>query len=80
MAKEYFLGGVPVKGTNLGDILCARFERTVSNDNCVRFDALHLQIPAVRHRAHYVKAKVNVHRYGDGGVGHVPRPTLSGAL
>ncbi len=62
-------------GTNLGDILCERFERTVGNDNCVRFDALSLQIPADRHRAHYVKAKVNIHRYGDGtlAIFHGPR-------
>ena len=34
-----------------------------------------LQIPADPHRAHYVKAKVNVHRYGDGtlAVFHGPR-------
>jgi hypothetical protein len=62
-------------GTNLGDILCERFERTVGNDNCVRFDALSLQIPADRHRAHYVKARVNVHRYGDAtlAIFHGPR-------
>jgi hypothetical protein len=62
-------------GTNLGDILCEHFERTVGNDNSVRFDALSLQIPADRHRAHYVKAKVNVHRYGDGtlAIFHGPR-------
>ena len=62
-------------GANLGDILCERFERTVGNDNCVRFDTLSLQIPADRHRAHYVKAKVNVHRYGDGtlAIFHWPR-------
>ena len=62
-------------GANLGDILCERFERTVGNDNCVRFDALHLQIPADRHRVHYVKAKVNVHRYGNGtlAIFHGPR-------
>jgi hypothetical protein len=62
-------------GANLGDILCERFERTVGNDNCVRFDALSLQIPETRHRAHYVKAKVNVHRYGDGALAifHGPR-------
>jgi len=62
-------------GTHLGDILCEHFERTVGNDNCVRFDALSLQIPADRHRAHYVKAKVNVHRYGDGtlAIFHGPR-------
>ena len=56
---------VPFIGNHLGDILCERFERTVGNDNCVRFDALSLQIPADQHRAHYVKAKINVHRYGD---------------
>lgn len=62
-------------GANLGDILCERFERTVGNDNCVRFDALSLQIPADQHRAHYVKATVNVHRYGDGtlAIFHGPR-------
>ncbi len=66
---------VPFIGANLGDILCERFERTVGNDNCVRFDALSLQIPADQHRAHYVKTKVNVHRYGDGtlAVFHGPR-------
>ena len=51
-------------GANLGDVLCERFERTVGNDNCVRFNTLRLQIPAYPHRAHYVKAKINVHRYG----------------
>ena len=62
-------------GANLGDILCERFERTVGNDNCVRYDALSLQIPADRHRVHYVKAKVNVHRYGNGtlAIFHGPR-------
>ena len=53
-------------GGNLGDILCEQFERTVGADNCVRVGKLILQIPADRHRWHYVKAKVRVHRYGDG--------------
>ena len=62
-------------GANLSDILCERFERTVGNDNCVRFDGLSLQIPAGAHRAHYVKARINVHRYGDGtlAIFHGPR-------
>jgi hypothetical protein len=66
---------VPFIGANLGDILCERFERTVGNDNCVRFDALSLQIPADQHRAHYVKARINVHRYGDAtlAIFHGPR-------
>ncbi len=54
---------VPWIGDGLADILCEQFERTVGNDNCVRFEGLVLQIPADRHRCHYVKAKVRVHRY-----------------
>lgn len=66
---------VPFIGANLGDILCERFERIVGNDNCVRFEALSLQIAADQHRAHYVKTKVNVHRYGNGtlAIFHGPR-------
>lgn len=62
-------------GGNLGDILCEQYERTVGNDNCVRFEGLALQIPADRHRCHYVKAKVRVHRYADGSLAvfHGPR-------
>ena len=62
-------------GTGLDDILCEQFERTVGNDNCVRFENRILQIPADRHRCHYVKAKVRVHRYSGGhlGVFHGPR-------
>ena len=36
-------------GANLGDVLCERFERTVGNDNCVRFNTLSLQIPVDPH-------------------------------
>ncbi len=50
------------RGRSLGDILCEQFERTVGKDNCVRFEGLTLQIPSDRHRCHYVKAKVGVHR------------------
>ena len=66
---------VPWIGGNLGDILCEQVERTVGNDNCVQFEKLKLQIPADRHRCHFVKAKVRVHRYPDGrlAVFHGPR-------
>ena len=37
-----------------------------SNDNTVRYKRLALQIPAGRHRRHYVKARVRVHEYPDG--------------
>ena len=51
---------VPFTGA-LDDILCIHEERTVSNDNTVRYKRLALQIPAGRHRRHYVKARVRVH-------------------
>jgi len=66
---------VPWIGGCLDDILCEQYERTVSADNCVRFEGLILQIPADRHRCHYVKAKVRVHRYANGAMAifHGPR-------
>lgn len=66
---------VPWVGGRLDDILCEQYERTVGGDNCVRFETLILQIPADRHRCHYVKAKVRVHHYANGhlAVFHGPR-------
>jgi hypothetical protein len=57
---------VPWVGTALEDILCEQYERTVGNDNCVRFDGLVLQIPQDRYRCHYVRLKVRVHQYPNG--------------
>ena len=37
----------------------------MNNDNCVSFEAMKLQIPADRHRCHYVKARVTVVRRTD---------------
>jgi hypothetical protein len=51
---------VPWIGGSLGDILCEQHERTVSADNCVRFDGLILQIPADRHRCHYAEGNLAV--------------------
>ena len=58
----------------LDDILCIQEERTVANDNTVRKRRV-LQLPADRHRRHYVKATVRVHEYPDGtlAVFHGPR-------
>lgn len=56
---------VPWIGTNLNDILCLQEERIVRPDNCVVYHQLLLQIPANRHRCHYVKAKVRVCEYPD---------------
>jgi len=62
-------------GGPLDDILCEQVERTVGNDNCIRYENLFLQLPADRHRCHYVKAKVRVHEYPNGrlAVFHGPR-------
>ena len=62
-------------GGGLDDILCEQFERTVGNDNCVHFEGRVLQIPADRHRCHYVKVKVRVLRYPNGALAvcHGPR-------
>jgi hypothetical protein len=45
----------------------------------VRFENLPRKIPANRHRCHYVKAKVKVHRYPDGSLAlfHGPRKLAS---
>lgn len=66
---------VPWIGGCLEDILCEQYERTVSHDNCVRFDGMILQIPADQHRCHYVKARVRVNRYANGAIAlfHGPR-------
>ena len=59
----------------LEDILCAQEDRVVAGDNAVRYKNRTLQIPADRHRHHYVKAQVRVHEYPDGhlAVFHGPR-------
>jgi hypothetical protein len=65
---------VPFAGA-LEDILCIQQERQVGNDNTVRYNNRVLQIPADRHRHHYVKATVRVHAYPDGTLAilHGPR-------
>jgi transposase len=59
----------------LADILSVQEERVVAGDNTVRYKNRTLQIPADRHRHHYVKARVRVHEYPDGhlAVFHGPR-------
>lgn len=74
-AKEKGTAFVPWAGRGLADILCIQEERTVGNDNTVRYNNLSLQIPADKHRCHYVKAQVRVHEYPDGALAvfHGPR-------
>lgn len=66
---------VPWVGTRLADMLCVQEDRVVANDNTVRYQGLHLQIPPDPHRYHYVKVTVRVHEYPDGtlAVFHGPR-------
>lgn len=66
---------VPWIGGQLADILCEHHERVVGHDNCVSFEGLKLQIPADRHRCHYVKARVTVLCYPNGhmAIMHGPR-------
>jgi len=66
---------VPWIGVDLQDILCERYERTVTADNCVSFEGKTLQIPADKYRCHYIRVKVSVHRYKDGSLAifHGPR-------
>ncbi len=48
------------------EILCVQEERTVGNDNTVRWKTLRLQLPPSRLRPHFVKTSVRVHEYPDG--------------
>lgn len=67
-AREAGSAFVPWIGANLDDILCEQYPRSVTADNCVRFERLSLQIPADRYRCNYVKAKVRVHKYANGNM------------
>jgi len=64
---------------NLDEILCEQHDRGVGRDNCVSFEGKKLQIPADRHRCHYIKATVRVHRYLDDtfAIFHGPRKLAS---
>lgn len=66
---------VPWIGSNLHDILCVQEERTVANDNTVRYNNIKLQIPKDQYRFHYVKTTVRVHEYTDKSLAifHGPR-------
>jgi len=48
--------------------LCAKYRRTVGNDNTVRLGERVIDVPAGPRRATYAKAKVEVHELTDGRV------------
>lgn len=50
------------------EILCIQDERTVGNDNTVKWRNLRLQLPPSRLRRHFVKATVRLHEYADGSI------------
>lgn len=66
---------VPAALAQVQDILCRQEERVVGNDNCVRYRGLSLQLPQSPARPHFVRARVRVHEYPDGGLAvfHGPR-------
>lgn len=74
-AREEGTAFMPYIGPALDDILCEQYERTVQNDNVVRFENLGLQIPKNDYRCNYIRTKVKVHRYLDGNLAvfHGPR-------
>ncbi|MFI4894632.1 MAG: ISNCY family transposase [Phycisphaerales bacterium JB058] len=66
---------VPLMEIDLKEILCIQERRSVRSDNCVTYKGKTLQIPAHKHRCHFVKAKVRVHEYPDQSLAifHGPR-------
>src|SRR3546814_11895571 len=47
------------------EILCVQEERTVGNDNTVKWQRLSLHLPPRRLRPHFVRAMVTAHQYPD---------------
>ncbi len=67
---------VPVADKGLlADICCVQGERQVGRDNTVSWAGKRLQLPPHPSRHHWVKARVRVHEYPDGGLAifHGPR-------
>lgn len=59
----------------LRETLCLEDDRVVGRDNTVAYEGLKLQLPQSSLRPHYVKARVKVREYPDGGLAvfHGPR-------
>jgi transposase len=60
--------GSPAPSRHWREVLCVHDERTVANDNTVRWNGRTLQIPASKLRPHFVRAKVRIHEYPDGAL------------
>ena len=59
---------VPDRAGLWREILCIQEERSVGNDNTVKWRRLSLQLPPSRLRPHFVRATVRVHEYPDGTI------------
>ena len=77
-AEQPGSGFTPIPGFDLDEVLCVQEERHVGNDNCVSFNRLKLQIPASPLRAHFVKARVKVRLYPNGGYAIFHGPKCQG--
>ena len=60
---------VKLTGVELELVLSSKHERIVRNDNTVTFKNLILQLPATRHRLHFVRCPVIVHQFSNATLG-----------
>lgn len=67
-AEQEGSGFVADSGQVSREILCVHEERTVGNDNTVKWRNMSLQLEPSRLRPHFVKASVRVHEYPDGQI------------
>lgn len=65
----------PPHETDILNILCKRFQRTVKNDNTISVNGQIIQLLPTRSRPHFVRAKVTVNLWVDGSW-HVFHPTV----
>lgn len=59
----------PLVGLDLRLLLSVQHDRTVQNDNTVRFEGLRLQLPTTKQKAHFVRCPVVVHELLNGNLG-----------
>jgi len=64
----------PPHETDILNILCKRFQRTVNNDNTISVNGQIIQLLPTRSRPHFVRAKVTVNLWVDGSW-HIFHPT-----
>lgn len=65
----------PPTETDIRNILCRRFQRTVKNDNTISVNGQIIQLLPTRSRPHFVRAKVTLNLWVDGSW-HVFHPTV----